>query len=77
MRIVADITLIEVSTIGPRARDFRGKAIEIEGELVTVRQSVDGKVSRGNHPTIVAWYGGLPERTQQIAFAKESGKQAE
>src|SRR5580658_1139396 len=68
--MVGDITLITNSTAGTPPKTFTKQEFEIVGEPPTVRTSVDGYVSTGNHPQEVTWYGGTLDDVEGITDVK-------
>jgi len=58
MQKIANILLIESSTAGNPPKSFEAQRVEISHENDTVKQGVDGQVSRGSHPSKVLWFGG-------------------
>jgi hypothetical protein len=60
------VTLIEESSANNPPKTYSGQIVEIHHEPDTVRQGVDGKVSRGSHPSTILWYGGSESQLRQI-----------
>lgn len=65
-----EITLIENSSAGNLPKVFPAQTVEIHHEPDTVVKSVDGKISRGSHPSTILWYGGKASELQRITNVK-------
>jgi hypothetical protein len=66
MRYQADVTLIVNSTRGFPPKTFAGQSVEIRRVAPITPMGVDGKLSVGNQPTTVRWFGGEVAHFERI-----------
>lgn len=70
MKIKANISLIENSTAGNSPKIFDAQKVEITHESDTVKQSVDGHISRASRLSRIVWVNGHTDSLRNITDVK-------
>lgn len=66
MQHIVEINLISNSSASITPEKFAAQTVEITHEPDTVLTGVDGRVSRGRHPSTIRWLGGTVSALQGI-----------
>jgi hypothetical protein len=66
MQNIVKITLVSNSSAGINPKKLMAQTVEIAHEPDTESRGVDGKVSRGQHPSTIRWFGGTARDLQGI-----------
>ena len=66
MQNIVEINLISNSSAGIKPKKFTAQTVEITHEPDTVSIGVDGRESRGRHPSTIRWFGGTARDLQDI-----------
>jgi hypothetical protein len=66
MQNTVEINIFSNSTSGIQSQKFTAQTVEITHEPDTVLIGVDGKESRGCHPSTIRWFGGTVQNLKGI-----------
>jgi hypothetical protein len=66
MHKIVEIGLLSNSTADIKPKTLMAQTVEITHKPDTVLTGVDGRVSRGRHPSTIRWLGGTVKALQDI-----------